>query len=172
MAYKILPAEFFDRDSTLVARDLLGKILVRKIDGKIVRSRIVETESYEGFLDKASHASRGQTLRNAPMFGPARTIYVYFMYGMHFMLNIVCGKKGHPSAVLIRGIDGCVGPGRLTKKLQIDKTLNGKLLGKASGLWIEEASDTVKLKIKKTPRIGVDYTGPVWSQKLRRFVIV
>lgn len=168
---KVVSKEFFDRSSVLVAKDLLGKYLARKTDKKVERYKIVETEAYEGLLDKASHASRGQTPRNTPMFEVGGTVYVYFTYGMHHMFNIVCGPKGHPSAVLIRGVEGCVGPGRLTKKLQIDKGLNGKILGRKSGLWVEEGDITQKFKIKRTPRIGVDYAGPVWSQKLYRFLI-
>ena len=168
---KILKAEFFNRSAIAVARDLLGTYLVREIGGKIERYKIVETESYEGSQDKASKASRGQTPGNAPMFAEAATIYVYFTYGMHWMLNIVCGKAGHPSAVLIRGVAGCIGPARLTKKLGIDKMLNEKMLGKKSSLWIEEG-DGQKLKIKKTPRIGIDSSGPVWSKKLYRFVLL
>src|SRR3989344_3170907 len=111
MKRKILKSCFFDRSSVIVAKDLLGKYLVR--DG--VAYKIIETEAYEGLEDKASHASRGQTLRNTPMFGPPGTIYVYFTYGIHWMLNIVCGKEGYPSAILIRGVEGCIGPARLTK---------------------------------------------------------
>ena len=210
MKEKILQPEFFDRNAVLVAKDLLGKYLVRKINGEITTHRIVETEAYEGFLDKASHASRSKTLRNSPMFEKAGTIYVYFTYGMHWILNIVCGPKGHPAAVLIRGLKRSVenrtfarsnlknkfdlgdrdlsGPGRLTKKLVIDKNLNGKMLGKKSGLWITDTNITCpthslgrraneieypnkKFKIVRMPRIGVNYAGPVWSKKLYRFVL-
>lgn len=156
----------------MVARDLLGMNLVRIIGGKVERWKIVETEAYEGSRDKASHASRGKTARNTPMFGEPGTIYVYFTYGMHWMLNIVCGKKEHPAAVLIRGLEGCVGPGRLTKKLKIDKDLNGKILGVKTGLWVEKVGDiSPKMKIGKTSRIGVGYAGPVWSKKLYRFLL-
>ncbi len=169
---KILKPEFFNRSSVVVARELLGKYLVRSRDEKVETYRITETEAYEGFDDKASHAHRGLTPRNTPMFAKAGTIYVYFTYGLHMMLNIVCGEVGHPSAVLIRGMEGCSGPGRLTKKLGIDKSLNAKTLGKKTGLWVEERDETTKkMKIIKTPRIGVDYAGPVWSQKLYRFVL-
>jgi DNA-3-methyladenine glycosylase len=179
----MLPKEFFNRSSVIVAKDLLGKFLCRKLNGKVEKFKIVETEAYEGFTDKASHASRGKTLRNSPMFEEAGTIYVYFTYGMHYMLNIVCGDKGHPSAVLIRGIEGVVGPGRLTKYLNVDKTLNNQKLGKKVGLWIESLPTQIshgrnksvyaeKTKILKTPRIGVDYSGPIWSKKLWRFVLV
>ena len=177
MRRKILKSEFFNRNSVLVARDLIGKFLIRKIGNNKVKYKIVETEAYEGFKDKASHAHIGQTKRNWPMFESPTTIYVYFTYGIHWMLNISCGKKGHPGAVLIRGIEGYIGPARLTKKLKIDKNLNGKTLGNKSGLWIE--SDTHKsiqsLKEKniilRTPRIGIDSSGEVWSKKLYRFVL-
>lgn len=198
----ILKKEFFNRSSVIVAKDLIGKLLCRRLhDGKIEKWKIVETEGYEGFNDKASHASRGKTPRNSPMFEEAGTIYVYFTYGMHYMLNIVCGPKDHPSAVLVRGVStspqnfqkphpsryartlplagegkqerklNLIGPARLTKFLQIDKSLNNKKLGKESGLWIESPKDITKLKIIKTPRIGVDYSGEIWSKKLYRFVL-
>ena len=157
--------EFFNRSSVLVAKDLLGMYLVRDE----IRYIIVETEGYEGPEDKASHASRGRTPRNTPMFGEPGTIYVYFTYGMHWMLNIVCGRKDHPAAVLIRGVRGCIGPGRLTKKLGIDKVLNGKMLGKKTRLWIEEGERIGK--VRRTPRIGVASAGPTWSKKLYRFVL-
>ncbi len=168
---KILKNDFFNRNATVVAKELLGKYLVREIDGKVERFKITETEAYEGFTDKASKAHRGQTLGNTPMFSEAGTIYVYFTYGMHWLVNIVCGKVGHPGAVLLRGIEGTVGPARLTKKLKIDKSLNMKKLSKKSGLWIEEGDKAEKIKIIKTPRIGIDSSGPIWSKKLLRFVL-
>ncbi len=179
MKNKILRSEFFDRNSVVAAKDLIGKYLVREINGKTLGFKIVETEAYEGLSDKASHAHRGRTPRNTPMFGKPGTIYVYFTYGMHWMLNISCGKKGHPAAILIRGVEGSIGPARLTRKLGIDKKLNGKLLGKKSELWVEEhdtntrmkTNDTNRIKILKTPRIGIDSSGPIWSKKLYRFVI-
>ncbi len=167
---KILKQEFFDRSSIVVARDLIGKFLVRKVGRKIFRAKIVETEAYDGFEDKASKAHRGQTPGNTPMFGESGRMYVYFTYGMHWLLNITCGKVGHPSAVLIRGVEGITGPARLTKKLNIDKRLNTLPLGKKSGLWIEEGYKS-KIKILKTPRIGIDSSGPVWSKKLYRFIV-
>lgn len=168
---KRLGIEFFNRSSVSVAKDLLGKYLVREIKGKKESYMIVETEAYEGKEDKAFHAHRGETPRNFPMFGEPSTIYVYFTYGIHWMLNIVCGMKGHPSAVLIRGVDAITGPARLTKNLHIDKSLNGHKLGKKSGLWVEEGKTESKLKILKTKRVGIDYAGPVWTNKLLRFVL-
>ena len=170
---KMLKSGFFDRSSVIVAKELLGKYLVRKIRGKEKAYRILETEACEGGKDKASHASRGQTVRNTPMFGKPGTIYVYFTYGMHWMLNIVCGKVGHPAAVLIRGVENCIGPGRLTKKLSIDKALNEKPLDKKTRLWIEEDNnfEFKKSMVVKTKRIGIDYAGAIWSKKLYRVVL-
>ncbi len=171
MKNKILDQHFFDRNSILVAKDLIGKFLVRKIGRKTNKYKIIETEAYEGFKDKASKAHRGQTPGNTPMFSGSGTIYVYFTYGMHFMVNIVCGKVGHPAAVLIRGVEGIVGPGRLTKKLSIDRALNQKILSKKSCLWIEDGKLPNNQKIIRTPRIGIDSSGPIWSKKLYRFVL-
>lgn len=142
---------------------------------------ITETEAYFGFEDKGSHAHRGKTPRNTPMFLEAGTIYVYFTYGMHFMLNLVCGKKEFPAAVLIRGLTfqysiECWnvvldGPGKLTKHLQIDKKLNMLPLGKKAGLWVEDRGVIMRPReIKKTPRIGIPGRG-VWTTKPWRFVI-
>lgn len=131
---------------------------------------ITETEAYDGFKDKASHASRGKTERNSIMFKPAAHIYVYFTYGMHWMLNIVTRPKDYPAAVLIRGLEGVNGPGRLTKKLGITGALSGKKLGRASGLWIERRARRIHPRsIKKAARIGVDYAGPAWAGKKWRF---
>ena len=103
---KVLRPDFFERRPQVVARELLGKFLVRRYRGKIRAYMITETEAYDGSRDLACHARSGKTARNAPMWGKPAHAYVYFTYGMHWMLNIVCGKKGRPSAVLIRGADG------------------------------------------------------------------
>ena len=168
---RTLPHSFFERKTLAVAKDLIGKYLVRKIGNKIIREKIIETEAYVGPHDLACHSSRGKTERNKIMFEKAGTIYVYFTYGMHWMLNIVTEEKDFPSAVLIRGTEHVSGPARLTKKFKIDKKLNGKKLGKKSRLWRE--SDTIyrnKLKIARTPRIGISYAGE-WAQKPYRFLL-
>lgn len=173
----ILGGEFFNRNSVLVAKDLIGKILCRRVGRKNLKFVIVETEGYEGLKDKASHASRGETERNRVMFGEPYVWYVYFTYGMHYMLNIVCGEKGHPGAVLIRGLDGMqdnlLGPARLTKFLNIDKSFNTKKAVPKNCLWIEDNQTIFKKKFKiiRTPRIGVDYAGPIWAKKKYRFVL-
>lgn len=169
---KILTQKFFNRPTLKVAPDLLGKYLVRRIGKKEIAFMITETEAYDGFKDRASHAARGMTERNKIMFGEAGRFYVYFTYGIHWMLNIVSHKKGYPAAVLIRGAGELNGPAKLTKYLKIDKNLNNKKSEKKSGLWVEDRGvRIIKSRIKKTPRIGVDYSGPVWSKKHYRFLI-
>lgn len=173
---KILPHSFFNRKTLRVAQSLIGKYLVRKINGKIMRDKIIETEAYVGPHDLACHSSRGKTARNEIMFREAGTIYVYFTYGMHWMFNIVTEEKGFPSAVLIRGTEHISGPARLTKKFKIDKMLNGKKLGKKSGLWVEDEPPSPKAsssrrKIIRTPRIGVAYAKEGWAEKTYRFVL-
>ncbi len=176
---KILHSEFFEQKTLKVARLLVGKYIVRRFGGKTIRFKITEVEAYIGAHDLASHSSKGRTARTEVMFGKPGTIYIYFVYGMHWMLNIVTEKENHPSAILIRGIEGVSGPGRVTKALSIDKKLNGLLANKKNGLWFEyghneersEKSNKLKIKIVRTPRMGVDYAGPIWSLKPYRFVI-
>lgn len=168
---KVLPQTFYARKAEVVARELLGKTLVRKINGAIIRSRITETEAYIGPHDLACHASKGRTRRTEVMFGPAGHWYVYFIYGMYEMLNIVTNKKEYPAAVLIRGVEDVSGPGRLTRYFKIPRDMNGKKASRASGLWIEDASLRVpRGEVLTTPRIGVDYAGPVWAKKHYRYV--
>lgn len=169
---KVLTKKFFERSTLIVAKELIGKFLVRKIGTKEYVFMITETEAYDGFEDKASHAHRGKTKRNAPMFGLAGYWYVYFTYGMHWMLNIVTGKEGYPAAVLIRGVEGVNGPARLTKKLKIDKKVNGKKANKKNKLWIEDRGVKISAKkIKKNSRIGVSYAGE-WAEKPYRFYMI
>jgi DNA-3-methyladenine glycosylase len=169
---KILTKKFFERPVLVVAEDILGKYLVRNIGGKDVAFMITEVEAYDGYKDKACHASRGRTERTETMFGSAGVFYIYLVYGMYEMLNIVTGPKDYPAAVLIRGVEGVNGPGRLTKRLKIKRKLNGEKAIRKSGLWIEDRGEEIpKKRIKKTPRIGVNYAGPVWSRKHYRFVL-
>ena len=132
---------------------------------------ITDVEAYDGFDDKASHAHRGETERNAPMFGEAGHWYVYLVYGMHWMLNIVTGEKEYPAAVLIRGVEGFSGPARVTKLLGVTKTVNGKKADYSSGFWIEDRSVKIaRSSLRRGPRIGVDYAG-VWAKKPYRFYL-
>lgn len=132
---------------------------------------ITETEAYDGPDDKASHAHRGETARNEVMFREAGFWYVYLVYGMHHMLNIVTGKKEYPAAVLIRGAGEYDGPGKLAKALRINRQQNGKKAGRLGGLWIEDRGVSIsKRRIQKTPRIGVAHAEE-WAKKPYRFVL-
>ena len=166
---------FFARDTPIVAKDLLGMELVRKIGRKTIRTVIIETEAYKGFDDKASHASRGKTPRNAPMFGPPGTIYIYLVYGMHYMLNIVTERKEYPAAVLIRGArrldtgKNLDGPGKLTRALKITCALNNTDIQSNKGLYLGKRIVS-PVKITSARRVGVDYAGE-WSKKPWRFLL-
>ncbi|MDP2651293.1 MAG: DNA-3-methyladenine glycosylase [bacterium] len=168
-----LPRTFFEQKTLTIARELLGKTLVRKVGRKIIREKITEVEAYVGPHDLACHSSKGRTMRTEVMHKSAGTIYVYLIYGMYYMLNIVTEKEDFPAAVLIRATENFKGPGVLTRELKIDKNLNGKMLGKSSGLWIELdlKTENSKLKITRGPRVGVSYAGPIWSKKPYRFVL-
>lgn len=170
---KILGKNFFEKDTLKVAENLLGKYLVRKIGDKEIVLRINEVEAYDGFEDKASHAHKGKTERNKVMFGEAGNWYVYLVYGIHNMLNIVTGKADYPAAILIRGAGDISGPGKLTKFLKIDRKLNDEIASVGSGLWFEDRGESVdKKKIKRTSRVGVDYAGPIWAKKDYRFILL
>jgi DNA-3-methyladenine glycosylase len=168
---RILSQDFFARKTETVAQELLGKVLVRKLQGREERHIITETEAYIGPHDLASHASKGRTLRTEVMYGTPGSMYIYFIYGMYYMLNVVTEKEGYPAAVLIRGVEGITGPGRVARGLQITKELNGLPLSEETGLWIEEGVEVKKSGILRTPRIGIDYAGDVWKNKKLRFVL-
>ena len=164
-----LDLTFFDRAADEVAYDLVGRFLNRRIGNQISSRIITETEAYTGPDDLASHAARGRTRRNEAMFGPPGTFYVYFVYGMHWMLNVVTGPVGFPAAVLIRGVEGIVGPGRLTKALGITGHLNAKVANEETGVWSIKGEQVPDTQITRSARIGVQYAGPVWSLKPYRF---
>ncbi len=169
---KILTEKFFERDTKIVAQELLGKFLVRKVNGREYAFMIMETEAYDGKNDRASHAFRGLTARNKVMFGPPGYLYVYLCYGLHYLLNITTREKGHPAAVLIRGVEGISGPGKVTRSLHINKTLNLKKASPLTGLWFEDRGIRVRpSKIKRAKRVGVNYAGAIWAEKKLRFLI-
>ncbi|MFH0909850.1 MAG: DNA-3-methyladenine glycosylase [bacterium] len=171
-----LPRSFYDRDTILVARELLGKFLVH-IDRDVKRvGRIVETEAYLGPHDLAAHSAKGRTERTKVMFGPPGFAYVYMIYGMHFCMNVVTQREGHASAVLLRAVEPVKqvcgrtqGPGLLCKAMHIDKRLNGHDL-LSRNFHIAAGADTAPFTTVKRPRIGVDYAGP-WAKRHLRFYI-
>jgi DNA-3-methyladenine glycosylase len=159
---------FFSKDVLIVAPGLLGKILVRRFDdGRIERFRITETEAYRGEEDLACHASKGRTRRTEVMYLDGGRIYVYLIYGMYRMLNIVTGKAGEPQAALIRGLENVAGPGRVGKRLQPDGSFYGETLPSER---IRLEADVDVLTYTATPRIGVDYAGE-WKERPWRFVL-
>jgi DNA-3-methyladenine glycosylase len=170
---KKLDVAFFHRPAIELAPALIGTILVRRIRNHLYRGRIIETEAYVGAHDLACHAAKGRTARTEVMFGPGGRAYVYFIYGMHFMLNIVASVRDDPQAVLIRGAvpldDWKVdlsGPGKLARHFRITRELNGT---KVTGSQLFVQSDGYEPKIVRTKRIGIDYAKE-WKDELLRFV--
>jgi DNA-3-methyladenine glycosylase len=170
-----LPLTFYRRTPLQVARALLGQVLARRRDdGAVLRGRIVETEAYLGPHDLASHSAKGRTARTEVMFGPPGYAYVYFIYGMHHCFNVVTGKG---AAVLIRALeplDGLSarldGPGRLTRAFDIDRRHSGLRLDGAQ-LWLERGSPVPARRVRRGPRVGVDYAG-AWALKPYRFQVL
>ena len=162
-----LPYEFYHRPCLDVARDLVGKILVHRVDGQELRLRITETEGYCGESDTACHAHKGRTKRTEVMYQDAGTVYIYLCYGVHWMLNIVTGEENEPEAVLIRACEGKMnGPGKLTKALKITGQLNrGSILGEE--LWIED--DGLPCSVTTDKRVGIGYASEEDQSRLWRF---
>jgi DNA-3-methyladenine glycosylase len=184
---KRLGQSFFQRDTVCVARDLLGTQLVRDVKGQLLRGMVVETEAYVGGGDSACHASKGKTPRNAVMFGPAGVSYVYFVYGMHFMFNVVTEKKGHPCAVLLRGLlplegeeemarrrgrsgkELANGPAKLCQAMGIDRSLSEMDVVHGQELWFETYRSFSDAEVLCGPRVGIDYADPVDREAPWRF---
>ena len=162
-----LPYSFYHRPCLDVARNLVGKVLVHRVDGQEYRLRITETEAYCGESDTACHAHKGRTKRTEVMYMEAGTIYIYLCYGVHWMLNIVTGEIDQPEAVLIRACEGKMnGPGKLTKALKITGALNrGSILGDA--LWIED--DGFSCAVATDTRVGIGYASEEDQSRLWRF---
>ena len=170
---RILSRIYFNRPTLSVARSLIGKYLVRVLNGRTLAGKIIEVEAYVGPEDKACHASKGRTQRTDVMFGPGGVAYVYLIYGMYHCLNVVTEREEFPSAVLIRAIeiDGELidGPGRLCRAMEIDRRLNRLDLTTGESLWFEDRETLVKkADVGVHSRIGVDYAGE-WAKKPWRF---
>jgi len=172
-----LPRSFYDRDTVTVARELLGKHLVHRVAGVERVGRIVETEAYLGPHDLAAHSAKGLTPRTRVMFGPPGHAYVYFVYGMHWCMNVVTQAEGTASAVLLRGLEPVKnvvgrtqGPALLCRAMGIDGRLNGRdLVGDT--FFLAAPSGEEELRIVRRPRIGVDYAGRHWARRLLRFYV-
>lgn len=165
-----LDKSFFMRNILEVAPEMLGKIIVRKYaDNHIEKFAITEVEAYSGNGDLACHASKGKTKRTEVMFREGGLVYVYLIYGMFWMLNIVTGAENDANAVLIRGVKGISGPGRVGKALHLDKSFYGENLFTSERIWIENAESFENFET--SPRIGIDYAGEPWVSKHWRFFI-
>lgn len=172
---KILTRSFFTRETDLVARELLGKIIVREVDGHVLKARIVETEAYMGINDPSSHAYGGKRVRNAPLYGQVGHAYVYFTYGMYYCVNFVARDLSHPAGgVLIRAVEPLEGigfmenlrkkhtthgltngPGKLTQALAITKELNTHDVTKKGALYVIDAPEIAQKDIVVSKRVGI-----------------
>lgn len=196
---KKLSIEFYKQPATDLARLLLGKFLVRRVENGFLTGKITETEAYHGFSDRASHAFLGKTARNEPMFYEGGHIYVYMVYGMYYCFNVVAGEQGFPSAVLVRSVetigDGLFvnisnilkhlkqnqtarwdrktvsGPGRLCRYFEIGANFNKTNLNKNKELFIVGDESVLEKNIKTSKRVGIDYAGKYWSNRKWRFCI-
>jgi DNA-3-methyladenine glycosylase len=188
-----LARDFFARDTLTVARDLLGRHLVRELDGQRITGRIVETEAYTGFDDQASRGRHGKTDANAVMFGPVGVSYVYFTYGMHWLLNVVARPDGadYPAAVLLRAVEPLVGlesiaerragrpplewtsgPAKLTKALAVDKSLSGvDTTVSGSPLYFREGQPVPDDGVESGPRVGLGKTPEPWFSMPWRYYV-
>ena len=159
---------FYRQNATELAPALVGKLLCRKLpDDSVIRLRISETEAYCGTEDTACHAHKGKTKRAEILWRDGGTIYVYLCYGMHWLMNIVSGEENDPQAVLIRCCFEADGPGKLTKKLGIDGSYNGRDILNCSDLWLEDDGFAVNITTDK--RVGIAYADEADRERLWRF---
>ncbi len=191
-AGKLLPREFYERPAYEVAPELIGSVLMREVDGIRLSAIICETEAYQGQDDQACHARKGSTPRCQVMFEEAGHAYIYFTYGMHWMLNLVCEPKGQPAAVLIRAVYPLTGiekmrilrpnlagtakwldgPAKLTEALGLDRSMNGAdLCDPETGLRVEQGITISDEIIQVTPRIGIKYAPEPWRSIPWRWVL-
>lgn len=167
---KRLDFDFYNRECLEVARELVGKVLVRRTVNGLLRMRISETEAYCGAEDTACHAHKGRTKRTGVLYAKAGTIYVYLCYGIHWLLNIVTGEEEHPQAVLIRACVDAPGPGKLTKAMQITGEFNWKHVCENDDLWIED--DGFPCKVETAKRVGIGYASQEDQDRLWRFKLI
>lgn len=185
LAFDCLAPEFYQRPTVEVARDLLGTMLVRRLQGELVAVRLTEVEAYLGEGDPAAHTYRGRrTARNASMWGEGGRLYVYFTYGLHHCANVVTRRAGEPEAVLLRGgvvvlghelvrarrggREDLFGPAKLCQGLGIDRSLDGAPLTPATGVWVtRDGAEVRPEQVAALPRVGVAYAGEAARWPLR-----
>ncbi len=161
--------EFFNRDCLEVAPDLIGKVLVSKINGYEMRVRISETEVYRGEEDTACHAHKGRTKRTEVLYGKSGIIYVYLCYGMHWLMNVITGEEGQPQGVLFRAGEGFNGPAKLTKALGVTGKQNLQSIVDNAEIWIED--DGTKYDYTTDTRVGITYATKEFRNKQWRFIL-
>lgn len=161
--------DFYMQSALELAPKLLGKLLCRRRGETVTKLRITETECYCGETDTACHAHKGRTPRTEVMYRQGGCTYIYLCYGIHSLLNIVAGAEGSPEAVLLRGLEHYNGPGKLTKALEIDRSLNAEVLTVSEQLWLEDDGFVPNYKTSK--RIGIEYAGEEYRNKLWRFTV-
>ncbi|MBZ9572709.1 DNA-3-methyladenine glycosylase [Patescibacteria group bacterium] len=181
MRNKKLTRSFYVRPTLIVAKELLGKYIVRKIGREKLVGKIIETEAYIGPQDKASHAYEGKvTPRNRAEYLIGGHIYIYLVYGMYWQLNITTGKEGKPECVLIRALELpqtkpknlASGPGKLCRYLKLNKSFYEEDLTRSKRIWLEDREEKIRpSQIVATKRIGIDYAGPYWSRRKWRFLL-
>lgn len=163
-----LQADFYLQPALVLAPLLLGKTLCRRAGNEVLRYRIIETEAYCGEMDTACHAHRGRTPRTSVMYEKGGRAYIYLCYGIHHLLNVVAAQEGEPEAVLIRGVEGFCGPGRLTKAMGIDRRLNGADLTVSDEIFLEDSG--VQLAYTASKRVGIHYASEEDQARLWRFL--
>ena len=165
-----LSRDFYIRDVLAAAPEVPGKnLVIRLSDRSLGRYKITEVEAYRGSEDIACHAFKGRTPRTEIMYHEGGRLYIYLIYGMYWMLNIVTGEKDNPQAILIRGVEEFSGPGNLTKSLAIDKSYYGEDLVTSDRIWLEDQG--MEFSIKCSPRIGIDYAGEYWKSRPWRYYL-
>ena len=163
--------DFYLQDVLTVAPALLGQHLVRVYPGGEKQMYVIsETEAYRGETDMACHASKGKTPRTEVMYEEGGRIYMYLIYGMYWMMNVVTGVKNEPQAVLIRGLRVVSGPGRLTRLIKVDRSFYGEDLVASDRIWVEQSG--VSPEIITGPRVGIDNVVEPWKDMPWRFLMI
>lgn len=168
MAMRLM-RDVLEQPATQLAPELLGRLLCRKTEQGILKYRIMETECYFGEEDTACHASKGKTDRTKVLYEKGGTAYIYLCYGIHSLFNVVSGREGHPEAVLIRGVTGYNGPGKLTRAMEIGRDLNGEDMVTSDRLWLED--DGCRPEYITAKRVGIDYATEEYRDILWRFIV-
>ena len=166
----ILGRDYFSSDAKALAPDLIGKLLCRRTENGVIKARITETECYFGEEDTTCHAHKGRTPRTDTLYQQGGITYIYLCYGIHSLLNIVTGEENHPEAVLIRGVEGASGPGRVTKLLGLTTAQNRIPLCPQFGIWVED-DDSPAPTYEALPRVGIDYAAEVDRNRPWRYLV-